>query len=180
MEELIPVKNFYMIRLGITTENTAGDFLDCQSEGLSFAVSDCGDDNDYIAVFNSQFGTLIYKDKTFSEVVNVFAENFNHSNLDKRIFSGLLKSTYDNDADGLIDVDGEFEEMYFEASESDDVSDYSPCVFGIGSVSSDLNEIFINTSSFKVVEEGEELDNLSELYGRFDEDSTWVVGLRME
>ncbi len=82
--------------------------------------------------------------------------------------------------DGILSYNEELESKTFQANETDSVNEFTPCVFGIGSSSFGIDNARINTSTKKIWYEDEEVENLSLLYGKFNEDETWVLGIRRD
>jgi hypothetical protein len=98
--------------------------------------------------------------------------------LSPEFVAGLIKSGMDRDADGLIDADPSLEKSFFEASETDDVSDHAPCMFAVCSVTTGLSGVMVDLGSGAMRCDNKPYNNLAEVYGSFDEDETWVLGAR--
>lgn len=174
----IPITRFFMLRAGIVTDSATGDFLDNLSPELGFAVAFCDSRDARMVICHEQLGTMIYTHDDFREAISSLSQKVSQSKLRPAILSGLLKSTLDRDADGLVDVDEGYEESFFEATETDDVEDYTPCFFGIGSVTDDISDLTFDVATKRVTHEGAVVNTLTKLFGRLDEDESWVVGIR--
>ena len=75
----------------------------------------------------------------------------------------------------IIILTPKYNKGYFEANETDEVSDFSPCFFGVGSVTHEC-DVKINLSTGEILQQGEKIDNMEDFYGCVDEDETWVIG----
>ena len=76
----------------------------------------------------------------------------------------------------VSEIHTKYSEGYFEANETDEVTDFSPCFFGVGSVTHECdseNKFEYWRNYFR---QGEKIDNMADLYGCVDEDETWVIG----
>jgi hypothetical protein len=114
------------------------------------------------------------------ENIDVIVNSF--SNLDYRfseIAKVLILSLYDREDyssyEEVSEINTKFNEGYFEANETDDVSNFSPCFFGVGSVTREC-DVKINMSTGEIYQAGEKIDNMKLFYGCVDEDETWVIG----
>mgnify|MGYP006932673751 CR=1 FL=1 len=81
----------------------------------------------------------------------------------------------DREKFGINEFSSKYSEGYFEANETDDVSNFSPCFFGVGSVTREC-DVKINMSTGEIYQAGEKIDNMEFFYGCVDEDETWVIG----
>ena len=91
------------------------------------------------------------------------------------IAKGIILSLYDREDYGINTFSPKYSEGYFEANETDEVTDFSPCFFGVGSVTHECN-VKINLSTGEILQQGEKIDNMEDFYGCVDEDETWVIG----
>jgi Ribosomal protein L7/L12 C-terminal domain len=175
----VPINRFFFLRAGVVAGGDTGDFIENQAAGLAFAVAFCDSQSAPMVISHEQLGTEIFPHDDFREAMQALVPKLRQSIFKPLILIGLLKSTLDRDADGLVDVDEDYEQSFFEASETDDVNDHAPCIFGLGSVSNDVSEVFFDITTKSFTQEGSKLATLMALYGRIDEDEKWVVGVRV-
>jgi len=175
----VPIGSYFMLRVGVAGDDDVGDFIDNINPSLNVCVAYCGESEEFLVVSNDTIGTKVFPNAVFAEVVDELVDELGQTEINSELLLGLFKSTVDSDADGLIDVDQKYEDSYFEASETEDVADYRPCVFGVGSVTRSPRNCYFDLISMRVIEDDNLLASLGDLYGRIDEDSTWVVGARL-
>ena len=177
---LFDIKNYRVLRFGVANSESEGDFIDNINPSLNLVVAtltcdQAGKHESYLVIQNDQFGHVLFKDMEFSEVIEQLISKLGVENLcPHAVFAGLACSTESQDVDGIAKHCPCLEEQYFEASETDLVEEYGECIFGIGSKTEDTGASFdLNTNTVKFGDE--EFSSLSDVYGYFDEDSTWVV-----
>ena len=95
-----------------------------------------------------------------------------------KVLDDLILSLHDRKDFGINKFSPKYNKGYFEANETDEVCDYSPCFFGVGSVTYDCDSE-INLSTGEILQQGEKIDNMEDFYGCVDEDKTWVIGCRV-
>lgn len=173
----LPIINFYSLRIGAANIDAGGDFIDNQVPGLYVFVAECGEDQSHVVVSMPGLDNLVYEGELFGVVARDVAGKLQTRNIPSDVVYGLLKSGYEQDMDGLIDVDQQYAESAFNACESDSVSNFSPCYFVVVSVTNDLEDVFIDLRSDRVEFESEALGGLNELYGRINESASWVTGI---
>lgn len=179
---LFDIKNYRVLRFGDANSESEGDFIDNINPSLNLVVAtltcdQAGKSESYLVIQNDQLGHVLFKDMEFSEVIEQLISKLGVENLcSHAVFAGLACSTESQDVDGIAKHCPNLEEQYFEASETDLVEEYVECIFGIGSKTEDTGASFdLSTNTVKFGDE--EFSSLSDVYGYFDEDSTWVVGL---
>jgi hypothetical protein len=179
MSNLYNIQNYYSLRFGEIKVESQGDFIDNIESSLNLITAKLTneDDDEYLVVFNKSFGHLFFKNQNLYDVVIEVVEKLKSNIIfPDGLLAGLICSTEDQDPDGIIDHCPDYENSFFEADECDDVEDFAESFFGIGSITYESDATFDIESN--VVYEGEDLDDLSDLYGRFDEDQSWVIGVK--
>ena len=168
---------FSLIRIGRGFKNSIGDFIDHIEPELNLAVLEFPEDEKivihgpHITFSIEHEAWTIPVDKIIKQVKTTIKSN---------ILAGLYRSTFEKNDGGLVIYDALNEEYdnYFESTDQELVSQYGDSIFGIGSVTENLSiklnattgEVFYNEFIFK---------NISELYGHFDEDNWWVIGITL-
>ena len=178
-KNLFVIENYYLLRFGEIKNKVSGDFIDNMVPKLNLIVADVNNqvDQENLVIFNKHFGCQIYKNKVFFEVVDEVVKMLPaFIDFPKGLLTGLAQSTYDQDCDGIIDHAPSYENKFFVAGDSDSVKNFENSFFGIGSVTHDTGAKF-NIKTNEVIHINEKLGNLTELYGRINEDSSWVVGV---
>lgn len=180
--ELFTLYKYVNIWINNITDESDGEFIDNTFTGFKLSVAafrDSESEDDYLLIYNKDFGHILFKNKLFSEIIPEFIHKVeNRGIFPDGVLEGLLCSTFNNDADGISSYCPEYEDNYYEAHQCDEVTEYANSYFGIGSVSYDTGATY-NVLSKIILHEEEELTELSELYDRIDEDETWVVGFRL-
>jgi hypothetical protein len=173
----LPIVNFYALRIGASNVDGVGDFIDNQIPGLCVFVAECGDDCSITIVNIPNAGNFVYEDELFGIIASEIVSKMPLGSVPSVLAAGLLKSGYENDLDGLIDVDMSYEDTAFNADCSDDVSENSPCYFIVASVTNDVDEAFVDPKTGNVIHESENLESIGDLYGRIDESDSFVIGV---
>ena len=179
MSNLYNIKNYTSSRFGEVKAESQGDFIDNIESSLNLITADLANDGDdeYLVVFNKSFGHLIFKNQDLYDVVIEVVEKLKSNIIfPNGLLAGLICSAKVQDSDGIIDHCPDYEDGYFEAGDSDDVEDFAESYFGVGSITYESDATFDIESN--AVYYGKELDDLSDLYGRIDEDQTWVIGIK--
>lgn len=177
MNKLVPMVEYYNLRLGYCDNSSESDFIDNINTKLILHVAKGYDmeQNQFLFTFqNEKF--LCKKETSLFDNLDLIVQNF--SRLEPQfseISKGLILSLYKKDHYGINEFSPKYAGGYFEANETDEVSYFSPCFFGVGSVTYDcLSEI--NSSTGEILHQGENIDNMEDFYGCVDEDETWVIG----
>lgn len=173
----LPIVNFYALRIGAAGYNAEGDFIDNQTDNLCVFVADCGEDYSHTVVHIPNIGNFVYEDELFMTIAVDIVKKLNLGSIPSDLAAGLLKTGYENDLDGLIDVNQAYEDTAFNAGDSEDISDYAPCYFVVASFTNDIDDTVIDLATGNLTHETESLDNLSDLYGRIDETDSFVTGV---
>ena len=171
-DSVAPVRlsNYVNLRFGSVSKKTGGDFIDNITP----------DKNLYLATANTQSQTYlcVFHDGTFA----AFSEgaiddvlgwlNGSASQLGKSDF-GLLTQAYDHYFSMLGTSD---ETESWTARESQNVNRFAPCHFVLASITGDTQaDIDLVTGELSHYEDT--LRDMSELYGRIDEDDVMVIGI---
>jgi hypothetical protein len=166
---------FFLIRIGRGSKDYPGDFIDYIEPKLNLAVIKFPAD-EKIAIHGPSIKFHIENEAWTIPVDHIVTQI--HSEINPNILAGLYRSTFEKNDSGLVIYDALNEECdnYFEASDQDLVNTYGDSIYGIGSVTQNLN-IELNTVTGAVLCNGILYKNISELYGNFDEDAWWVIGL---
>ena len=182
MSKMILMKDYYNLRFGYCDGDSESDFIDNINGKLNICMAKgCDGESGKQHFFLFHNGKFISKsESSLFQNIDIIVNSF--SNLDPRfneIAKVLVCSLYVREDyssyEEVSDINTKFSEGYFEASETAEVSDFSPCFFGVGSVTHDCNSK-INLSSGEIIHQGEKIDNMSDFYGWVDEDDTWVIG----
>jgi hypothetical protein len=179
MSNLYNINNYRSLRFGEVKAESQGDFIDNIESSLNLITADLANDGDdeYLVVFNKSFGHLIFKNQDLSDVVIEIVKKLKSNIIfPNGLLAGLICSTTVQVPDGIIDHCPDYEVGFFEAGKSDDIEDFAESYFGIGSITILTDATFDIESN--TVYYGNELDDLSDLYGRIDEDQTWVIGIK--
>lgn len=178
MSQMVDMLEYYNLRFGYCDNNSESDFIDNINGKLNIHIVKGYDEqeNQFLLIFhNGKF--LSKSESSLLDNLDMIVNSF--SKLESRfieIAKGLILSLYDREDYGINTFSPKYSEGYFEANETEEVSDFSPCFFGVGSVTHDCNSK-INLSSGEIIHQGEKIDNMSDFYGCVDEDKTWVIGL---
>ena len=179
---MILMKDYYNLRFGYCEDDSESDFIDNINGKLNIHIA-----KGYEGESEKQYFFLFHNGKFISKSESSLFENIemivnSFSNLDYRfseIAKVLILSLYDREDyssyEEVSEINTKFSKGYFESNETEEVSDFSPCFFGVGSVTHDCNSK-INLSSGEIIHQGEKIDNMSDFYGSVDEDETWVIG----
>jgi len=91
---------------------------------------------------------------------------------------GLYQSAFEGNDGGLVIYEclNENFDNFFLTTDQDDVAKFGDSYFGICSVTRDL-EFEVNPASGETSFNGKLYGDMSDLYGHFDEDEWWVVGI---
>lgn len=178
MPKLIPVNDLKLIRIGSFPIGSIGDYLDHMIPDLCFAISDCGDENDILLIHHEKLGLKVFRDESFFYVISDVTKYLEQKYINSDLLLGLLRSTYDQDLDGLTDANPDYPNISFFANDSDDVLVSESCCYGIGSLTYDIEETFFDSENNEIISKGVKLGSLSDLYGRVDEDESWVIGIK--
>jgi len=178
MSKLIQLNDLYLIRIGSFPIGSVGDYLDHIIPDLCFAISDCGDENDTLLIHHKRLGLRVFRDEPFFYAISEITKYLDQKYINSDLLLGLLRSTYDQDLDGLTDANSEYPNISFFANDSDNILDIDSCYYGIGSLTYDVQETFFDSKNSEIIFRGVKLDSLSDLYGRVDEDESWVIGIK--
>ena len=177
MNRKVSLVEYYNLRFGYCDNDSESDFIDNINRKLNIQIAKGFDEQErqFLFVFhNDKF--LSKSESSLFDHLDMIVRSF--SKLDSRfsdIAKGLILSLCDREKFGINEFSSKYSEGYFEANETDDVSDFSPCFFGVGSVTYDCDSE-INLSTGEILQQGEKIDNMEDFYGCVDEDETWVIG----
>lgn len=175
---MVDMLEYYNLRFGYCDNNSESDFIDNINGKLNIHIAKGYHEQDQFLLIFHDGKFLSKSESSLFDNLDMIVNSF--SKLESRfsdIAKGLILSLYDGDDYGINTFLPKHSEGYFEANETDEVSDFSPCFFGVGSVTQDCNAK-INLSSGEIIHQGEKIEDMSEFYGCVDEDETWVIGLR--
>jgi hypothetical protein len=179
---MILMEGYHNLRFGYCEDDSESDFIDNINGKLNIHIAkgyEGESEKQHFFLFHN--GKFISKsESSLFENIDVIVNSF--SNLDYRfseIAKVLILSLYDREDyssyEEVSEINTKFNEGYFEANETDDVSNFSPCFFGVGSVTREC-DVKINISTGEIYQAGEKIDNMKLFYGCVDEDETWVIG----
>ena len=168
---------FSLIRIGQGSKNSKGDFIDHIEFDLNLAVLKFPS-FEKIAIHGPSINFQI-EDHAWTIPVDDIVKQIK-SNINSNVLAGLYRSTFERNDAGLVIYDAlnESYDNYFEATDQDLVKQYGNSIFGIGSITEDLT-IKLNKTTGEVLYNGVIHKNISELYGNFDENDWWVIGLTL-
>ena len=168
---------FTLIRIGRGYKNSDGDFIDNIIPELYLAVLDFVS-KEKIAIHGPSI-KFNYLDHAWTIPVEDIVKQLD-SNIKPNILAGIYRSTYEKNDAGLVIHDALNSKFnnYFEAVDQDPVKQYGDSIFGIGSITNDL-DIQLNKVTGEVFYNGASFKNISDLYGNFDEDDWWVIGITL-
>lgn len=178
-KDWLPISYFNTLRFGRVGDDDDGDFIDhiAPRANVWTAIAQGRDGVEHLCIQTTE--------KLYSIAdgdVDDLVEKAGNAVRDvaEKLAGGILKSIYERDHDGILDIDEELEDFIFDAEETDDVVLFSPCIFALGSETQETNA-FIDLASGEVqTEDGSVISGLQELYGRLDEDECWVIGVTEE
>ena len=168
---------FSLIRIGQGPKNSEGDFIDHIEFELNLAVLKFPS-FEKIAIHGPSINFQI-EDHAWTIPVDDIVKQIK-SNINSNVLAGLYRSTFEKNDAGLVIYDAlnESYDNYFEATDQDLVKQYGNSIFGIGSITEDLT-IKLNKKTGEVLYNGVIYKNISKLYGNFDENDWWVIGLTL-
>ena len=173
----VPMTDFTALRFGLTDDDSSDDFIENinSSANIHVVIAHRSGDDFLCILVDGQF-TAIQNGDVDDLIARVPRALKDMAGQD--LAEGFVKAAYEQDADGLLDVDEDLENEFFVADETDGVGWYSPCLFAVGSTTEDCDAA-IDMSSGRVRDFSDDTiqDDLSIFFGRRDEDETWVVGL---
>lgn len=173
----VPITDFTALRFGLTDDDSGDDFLENinPSANVHVAIAHRSGDDFLCILVDGQFTAVQDGDV---DDLTTRAPRALKDMAGRELAEGFVKAAYEQDADGLLDVDEELEDEFFEADETEDVDWYSPCLFAVGSSTEACDaEIDMRSGKVRDLSDGSIQDDLSMFFGRRDEDETWVVGL---
>lgn len=168
---------YFLIRIGRVFDNSDGDFIDHIIPELNLAVIKIPKSE--IIVIHGPSVKFQIENEAWTIPVEDIVKQIN-SNINSNILAGLYRSTFEKNDSGLVihDALNVNCDNYFESKDQELVRQYKNSIFGIGSITEDLS-IELNTINGEVIYNGIKYNNISDLYGNFDEDDCWVVGLTL-
>jgi hypothetical protein len=181
MNRKVSLVEYYNLRFGYCDNDSESDFIDNTNGKLNIQIAKGFDEQEhqYLFVFhNDKF--LSKSESSLLDHLDMIVNSF--SKLEPQfseIAKGLILSLHDREDFGINKFSPKYNKGYFEANETDEVCDYSPCFFGVGSVTYDCDSE-INLSTGEILQQGEKIDNMEDFYGCVDEDETWVIGCRVK
>ena len=175
--EWVPMTDFTALRFGLTDDDSSEDFIENinPSANIHVAIAHKQGDDFLCILVDGQF--LAIQDGDVDDLMTKVPQALKDM-AGQELAEGFVKAAYEQDADGLVDVDEDLEEEFFAADEAEEVIWYSPCLFAVGSTTEDCEaEIDMHSGRVRDLSDGSIQDDLSMFFGRRDEDETWVVGL---
>jgi hypothetical protein len=177
MKKTLSAKNccYYLIRLGKGGKDAPGDFIDHIDYKYNISVIQFPD-AEILAIQGPSIKFFIEKDAWTLPVESMFKKI--GSDIPKNILMGLYQSAFDGNDGGLVihECLNEDFDNFFQTTDQDDIAKFGDCYFGICSVTRDL-EFEVNPASGETTFNGKIYSDISDLYGHFDEDEGWVVGI---
>ena len=175
--EWVPMTDFTALRFGLTDDDSSEDFIENinPSANIHVAIAHKQGDDFLCILVDGQF--LAIQDGDVDDLMTKVPRALKDM-AGQELAEGFVKAAYEQDADGLVDIDEDLEEEFFAADEAEEVIWYSPCLFAVGSTTEDCEaEIDMHSGRVRDLSDGSIQDDLSMFFGRRDEDETWVVGL---
>ena len=124
--------DFTALRFGLTDDDSSEDFIENinPSANIHVAIAHNKETTSYAFWLMANFwlskmGMLIFLIMQKSRALKDIAG--------QELAEGFVKAAYEQDADGLVDIDEDLEEEFFAADEAAEVIWYSPCLFAVGS-----------------------------------------------
>jgi hypothetical protein len=166
---------YYLIRLGRGAKAASGDFIDHIDYKYNIAVIQFPD-AEILAIQGPAVKFYIEKDAWTLPVESLVKKI--DSDITKNILMGLYQSAFEGNDGGLVIYEclNENFDNFFLTTDQDDVAKFGDSYFGICSVTRDL-EFEVNPASGETSFNGKLYGDMSDLYGHFDEDEWWVVGI---
>lgn len=180
MNRKVSMVEYYNLRFGYCDNHSESDFIDNINGKLNIQIAKGYDEQEHQYLFVFHNGEFLSKsESSLLDNLNIIVNSF--SKLEPQfseIAKGLILSLYDREEFGINEFSPKYSEGYFEANETDQVCDFSPCFFGVGSVTYDCASE-INLITGEILQQGEKIDNMEDFYGCVDEDETWVIGCQI-
>jgi len=182
MSKMILMEDYHCLRFGYCEDASESDFIDNINGKLNVHIA-----KGYEGELGKQHFFLFHNGKFISKSESSLFENIDlivnsFSNLDYRfseIARVLILSLYDRENystyEEVSEINTKFSKGYFETKETDGVSDFSPCFFGVGSITHEC-DVKININTGEIYQGVNKIDNMELFYGCVDEDETWVIG----
>lgn len=170
--------NYYLIRLG-NSGDLKGDFIDHIDYPYNISIAQFPDD-DLFAIQGPSVEFCIEKELAYGDWINKTVKKIiknTKSPIPKNILIGLYQSTFENSDSGFVlnECLNDSLDNFFQTGDQEPVQSFGNCLFGIGSVTSDL-DVKININTGELIYKNKTFKDLSDLYGHIDEDDSWVVG----
>lgn len=177
--DVFEVSNIKIVKLGNLSSNALGDFIDNVESSNIFYIAEVKSKKVSYVVYNDILGTHSLNYGVFLEgAIKISINKCPHLTSVTNLYSALAMSTIEQDSDRLFEIDPKYEKNFFHASETDDVEQFAPCIFGVGSRITEKN-IYISAIDGTVKYGNQTIPNLAEFYGMVDEDAVWVVGSKL-
>ena len=173
------IETFHCLRFGYCDKDSQSDFIDNIQGEFNICIADSFDEdrNRHLLIYaNNQLQVI--KNGILENYLDQVTENtIYHLNKDKT--KALIISSYENNPKALLDIEDFDSNSYFEAGEGEDVGIHKPCFFGLSSATNQIENCFLDSDAGTILFLGNEIPNLSELYGYLNEDE-WgtVIGLK--
>ena len=180
MSKKMEIRGFEFFRFGVCEDNTEGDFIDNMIPVHNIFVT-CSFDE------NAQFYTVLETTRNFQVFEGIYGPDFIEAvaeNLKGFLSEDIAKALYESassgDSEGIIEYAPGHKDNFFKSRDDDDVDEFKPCLFAVYSITHSPEASF-NLETGKVVmnETGEELENMSALYGCVNEDENYAVGIKI-
>ena len=182
-KNIFVINNFTLLRFGEITHKSAGDFFDNMNPEINLIIAYLSNyenqvNDEYLLVYNSNFGHQLYKNKYLNQVVKQIIKQLPEViKFPKGLFAGMVCSAERRDADGIIDHSPKYETKFYDVGDIQEVVDeFKESYFSIGSVTHETDAKF-NILTNELIHNGKVLEDISELYGRLDDDDAWIIGV---
>ena len=177
--EKLLIKTFHCLRFGYCDKESQSDFIDnIQGEFNIYVADSFDEDGDHHLLIYTNNQLQVIKNGILENYLDQITENtIDHLNKDKA--KALIISSYENNPEALLDIEDYDSNSYFEADEGEDVGSHKPCFFGLSSATNQIENCILDSHAGTILFLGNEISNLSQLYGYLDEDE-WgtIIGLK--
>ena len=177
--EKLLIETFHCLRFGYCDKDAQSDFIDnIQGEFNIYVADSFDEDGDHHLLIYTNNQLQVIKNGILENYLDQITENtIDHLNKNKA--KALIISSYENNSKALLGIKDYDANSYFEADEGEDVMSYKPCFFGLSSATNQIENCILDSHAGTILFMGNEIPNLSQLYGYLDEDE-WgtIIGLK--
>lgn len=169
----LTITHFYLLRFGAFTADSKGDYYDNLFKDQWLSIAHCVNEKNTFLVEGFNLPLRIFSEISFWDVAQQIGEYIN-IDVSLEFAIGLIRSTFDCDEDGLIDA-GISQNSINIFDEVEAFCAQRQCHYSICSRTDFINEPIFDLKDRLVLLSADIKCSLSDLYGRVDEDQTWLV-----